>query len=94
MIVGYIYAADVWGPDCECLIREMIARREASPAALDMPVEQVLDQIASANAIDRSDELSFDSDDFPKPVSSSVVERPVPNAVNVQCSGCGNDLYS
>ena len=46
----------------------MIAAGDASPAARDMPVEDVLDQCAEAMAIDRSDETSFDSNEFPKAV--------------------------
>jgi hypothetical protein len=63
-IVGYTYRADQYDPTC--IIEEVIARREASPAARDMPTEDVLDQIAASNAIDREDERSFDSDHFPK----------------------------
>ena len=46
----------------------MITHRSASPAARDMNVEAVLNQCADAMAIDRSDETSFDSSEFPKPV--------------------------
>ena len=33
-----------------------------------MPTDDVLDQCAGAMAIDRDDETSFDSDEFPKAV--------------------------
>ncbi len=64
--VGYTYKADLYEP--AQLIEAMIRSGDASPAAREMDVEDVLDQIASANGIDREDEYSFDSDDFPKPV--------------------------
>lgn len=65
-IVAYTYKADVYMP--EDLIERLIADGIASPGARGMYVEEVLDQIAGANAIDRDDESSFDSDEFPKVV--------------------------
>lgn len=63
-IVGYTYQADNY---CKvCTIQRMISQRKAAPAALELPAEEALDQIASANAIDRYDETTFDSGDFPK----------------------------
>ena len=64
--VAYSYQSETLHP--ACVIERMIANREASPAARDMDTEEVLDQIAGANAIDRQDEMSFDSGDFPKVV--------------------------
>lgn len=65
-IAAYTYRAD---RHCAaCLIEAMIASGDAAPAARDMPAEDVLDQCAEAMAIDRRDETSFDSDEFPKPV--------------------------
>lgn len=63
-IVGYTYKAENYRP--EDLIERLIRDGLATPAARDMAVEDVLDQIAGANAIDRQDEYSFDTDDFPK----------------------------
>lgn len=63
-IVGYTYMAANFTPDA--LIEEMVSRGELSPAARDMGAEEVLDQHAAANGIDRQDEHTFDSDDFPK----------------------------
>lgn len=65
-IGAYTYRADLHCP-C-CLIEAMIATGDAAPAARNLPIETVLDQCADALAIDRSDETSFDSDEFPKPV--------------------------
>jgi hypothetical protein len=65
-IAAYLYRADLHCP--ACVIEAMIASRDASPAARDMPVEAVLDQCAEAMALDRCDETSFDSSEFPKVV--------------------------
>lgn len=70
-IVAYSY------PDTYCpehLIEEMITRGVASPGARGMVVEDVLDQIAGADGIDRQDERTFDSNEFPKVVFSSDLE--------------------
>lgn len=65
-IAAYLYRADLHCP--ACIIEAMIAARDAAPAARDMPVEDVLDQIADAMAIDRHDETTYDSSEFPKAV--------------------------
>lgn len=71
-IVGYTYDAENYTPSG--VIEAMIASSEASPAARDMSTEDALDQIAGANAIDRHDEASFDSGEFPKVIFASMVE--------------------
>jgi len=71
-IVGYTFKADNYRGDD--LIEELIKAKLASPAARDMAVEDVLDQIAGANAIDREDEYTFDTDDFPKVIFGSQVD--------------------
>jgi len=65
-IAAYTYRAETHCP--ACVIETMITDGDASPAARDMPTEDVLDQCAAASAIDRADESSFDSDEFPKVV--------------------------
>lgn len=70
-IIGYTYQAEAYTP--AGVIEAMIAFGDASPAARDMPVEAALDQIAEANAIDRHDEHTFDSDEFPKVIFASEV---------------------
>jgi hypothetical protein len=68
-VAAYTYRADIDCPDC--LIAGMIDAGDAgdaAPAARDMPAEDVLDQCAEAAAIDRTDETSFDSSEFPKVV--------------------------
>ena len=73
-IVGYTYRAANWHP--ACLVAVMVANSDLSLAARNMTTEWALDQHAGANAIDREDESSFDSDDFPKVILSSQVEDP------------------
>lgn len=65
-IAGYLYQADLFTPDN--LIEYMIARGDLSPGARGMTVEDALDQHASALGIDRWDERTYDSGEFPKAV--------------------------
>lgn len=69
---AYLYRGDIYTPDG--IVDAMIRRGEASPAARDMPVEEVLDQVAGANAIDRYDEATFDSGEFPKVVFGNQID--------------------
>lgn len=71
-IAGYGYRADIYCP--ECIIEIMIARGDASPAARDMPPETVLDQCAGAMGIDRYDEATYDTKEFPKVAFVSDVD--------------------
>lgn len=82
-IEAYTYQAETLCP--ECVIEVMIAKGEASPAARDMDTEEVLGQIAEANGIDRMDERSYDSGDFPKVVFHSDIE-------DESCMRCGREL--
>ena len=63
-VAAYAYRGEIHCP--ACVIEAMIVAGYASPAARDMPAEDVLDQCAEAAAIDRADETSFDSAEFPK----------------------------
>lgn len=83
-IVGYTYQADTFCP--KDVIEVLIERGEASPAARDMRTEDALDQIAGANGIDRQDERTFDSGDFPKVIFESDVEG------DERCAECGEIL--
>lgn len=65
-LAAYTYQGDIYCPFC--LIEAMIAAGIAASAARDMPTDDVLDQCAGALGIDRDDETSFDTDEFPKPV--------------------------
>lgn len=65
-IVGYTYQSEVWCPDC---IADIWARHMP-----DLTTESILDVVAEKLGIDRMDEHSFDSGDFPKVIFSSQVE--------------------
>jgi hypothetical protein len=69
-----------------CLIETMVRAGELSPAARDMEPEDALDQHANALAIDRTDESSYDSDEFPKVVFYS------PNLEGDTCGYCAGPL--
>ena len=71
-IVGYSYKASTFCPTH--LIELMVQNGKLSPAARDMLEEDALDQLAEAEAVDREDEHSFDSDDFPKVILSVDLE--------------------
>ncbi len=51
-----------------------------------MPAEAVLDQCARALAIDRDDETTFDSDEFPKVVHLDHL------AADETCGACHRDF--
>jgi hypothetical protein len=65
-IAAYTYRADIYCP--ACLIEATIADGLAAPAARDMPTDDVLEQCAGALAIDRDDDTTYDTGEFPKPV--------------------------
>lgn len=97
--VGYTYKAENWS--ASALTKELVRRGELSPAALDMNLEDALNQHAGANAIDRDDEYSFDSDDFPKVVTRDQLscsddwsdDAPEHNAdADGVCGSCGAEL--
>lgn len=70
--VGYAYQAEnVSGPT---LVETLIRQRKLAPAARDMPVEEALDQLFEVNAVDRDDETSYDTDEFPKRVFDHQLE--------------------
>lgn len=66
-IVGYMFKADLYCP--EHILEEHIS--PLNPKGAD--VESYLDYVAGVRLIDRSNESSFDSEDFPKVVSSLEV---------------------
>ena len=68
--IAYTYRADNYCPDC--ILHIMIVHGDASPAVLDRlydptdSLESILDYLADCQAIDRADERTFDSGEFPK----------------------------
>ena len=79
-IAAYHYWAELYCPSC--LIDAMIAAGIAAPAAQHMPIEVALDQCAEALGVDRADEHSFDSHEFPKDVFLDQVYD------DDRCGGC------
>lgn len=67
-VVGYMYLASEYTPAQwhAAYVERWIQGGVLTPAARDMAVEDILTQAAAYLGIDRDDEHSFDSDDFPK----------------------------
>lgn len=89
-IVGYTFKADTYCPDCIIGVLPTGDGQEFEGWALAtdvrMSVENNLNEIAAAFQIDRMDERSFDSSEFPKVIFSSQVEQPE------RCSNCHNEI--
>jgi hypothetical protein len=66
--VGYTFRAENETP--ANLLYTLVLRGYRAPGALGMSAEAVLDQWAAEKGIDRQDENSFDSDTFPKIITS------------------------
>ena len=89
-IVGYTFQADTYCSGC------VIDQLPTGPGQMydgwalapgvSMPVEDNLDEIAIAFGIDRNDETTFDSSDFPKVIFSSQLED------TEHCGACGGEL--
>ncbi len=80
-IVAYTYKADIYCPGC------IVTQVSHSPVAgLLESAEQALDVFAKLREIDRYDESTFDSDDFPKVVFASQLEEPE------HCAACLTSL--
>lgn len=87
-ISAYQYKADIYCPDCIVEAVDSSPELKSIPKSLTITdPEVVLTQIAAANGIDRFDENSFDSDDFPKVVFSSQIED------EEHCSVCNEEVY-
>lgn len=78
MIVGYTFKADTL---CPAEIEKDFGGGSTDDA------ETILDRVAVERGIDRYDERSFDSGDFPKVIFSSMVESP-----DERCGECGKSL--
>ncbi len=87
-IVAYSYHADIFCP--ECIVTAVCAAEhlETTPAAPAMAAEDLLNQLAEYGGIDRDNETSFDSDDFPK----VVLGLNVCDGEHEHCADCGVDL--
>jgi len=71
-VVAYTYKADIYCPSCVFTAFQ----RQASPTYVEhlTDTEQVLDAAADKLGIDRYDEHTFDTDDFPKVCFSHHLE--------------------
>jgi hypothetical protein len=89
-IVAYTYNAETYCPDCIIKILPTGDGQAfdgwAVAPELNMTTEHNLIEIAWAFGINRNDESSFDSDDFPKVVFDSQVEY------SENCGNCGAEL--
>jgi hypothetical protein len=81
-IAGYTFNADQYCVDC--ILTALSGVKENIGYAFS--VEGVLDQIAGAMHIDRMDERSFDSGEFPKVIFDSQIED------KEYCGNCKGEL--
>lgn len=86
-IVGYTYCAGNYCPHC---IHKAMGNM-MSPAIEDC--ERVLDMIAKNDGIDRYDEASYDSSDFPKVIfADQANEAGEYGGERETCGWCGEEL--
>lgn len=89
-IVGYTFQADTYCPGC--IIDQLPTGHGqlydgwALAPGVRMHPEDNLTEIAYAFGIDRDDETTFDSGDFPKVIFSSQLED------TEHCGACGDEL--
>lgn len=76
-IIGYTWRADVWCDEC-------IATEFAGEDTSGFFAEDLLDDAAMRLGIDRYDEHSYDSDEFPKVILGPTDPE--------QCTQCGEEL--
>lgn len=80
-IVGYTFNAETLHPIC--MVERYIAGGVLSPGARGMSAEDALDQAAEVAGVNREDEYSYDSDEFPKVVFADSVDEVE------YCDSCG-----
>lgn len=83
-IAAYTYNADMWCESCICFKFEQ--PEDEAPSAMRHNAEAILDYAAKKRGIDRYDEHSYDSDEFPKVVFVSQIEY------DERCGECGCEL--
>jgi len=86
-IVGYTFQAEILCPACTLIA---LPTGEGEPFdgwedLTHMPAEDNLTELAAGFGIDRDDERTFDSGDFPKVIHSS-------DSNGETCDACGEDL--
>lgn len=87
-IVGYAFQADTYCVDCtrDLAQAQTFAAGSATSWGDCGSAEDILAEWAGLLGIDRHDETSYDSDEFPKVVFASMVEG------NERCGGCYEKL--
>jgi hypothetical protein len=80
-VVAYTYAADIYCEHCIAVRFE----REQGPSIFD-GAEAILDVRATELGIDRYDESTFDSGDFPKVVFADMLDE------DDRCGECGDPI--
>lgn len=85
-VIAYTYKAATWCPDCMGnAIRVLHGALSPTMMALSTSeAEAILADAAQREGIDRMDESSYDSDDFPKVIFASQVEE------REHCDNCGD----
>ncbi len=79
-VCAYIYKADIYCPGCIPYILT------ANPVFQELPTEEILHRMALDFGIDRLDENTFDSDEFPKVVFGDFLTK------DDSCARCGEQL--
>lgn len=82
-IVAYTYSAEELCPNCT------VTKLGGTPTDIRVAgsVEALLDRTATTLGIDREDERSFDSGDFPKVVFADQIDED-----HNRCDSCGKEL--
>jgi hypothetical protein len=93
-VVAYTYRADNFCPDC--IVATLGNERDVALASL-LGTEDALTALATLRGIDREDERSFDSGEFPKVVFRDqlgyLYQADGVGASNVEhCASCGREL--
>ena len=81
-IVGYTYRADMYCPDC------IVKKMNWTPMEDRASAELALDDMADVAGIDRYNERTFDSDNFPKIIFRDMTSWQNPE----RCGNCGQIL--
>lgn len=85
-VVGYVWRAETFCP--KCLRRKLFTEGKISMKEKSLPPEDLLDIKAEELGIDRNDEWSFDSDNFPKVIFATDVEFD-----DDICGSCDKTVY-
>jgi hypothetical protein len=85
-IVGYTYRAANYCDDYYCIVSKVLKDRGLEGHGLSFLTEEALHRLAVSEGIDRYDERTYDSDDFPKIIVSDQIEE------DETCDKCGRYL--